>query len=103
MVVESNGSVNTGLRVAVKGVEQRVAIRIVVGRQLCFDVRQGNITAHSNVQTLRYLWDVEVRVNLDGVISVFFAKARGLVWASLCFAAEEFLAQNAFGGGEAVI
>src|SRR5580704_14220586 len=91
MVVDLGGGVDAGLRVAIKGVEQRVAEGVIVGSELGFDVRERNVAADADVHALRHLWKVEVRIHHHWIIAIFFVLT------------QQLLTEDAVRGGEAVV
>src|SRR5262249_5211578 len=89
--IDLHRSVDTALRVAIIGISQRVAVGIVIGGQLRFDIRQRNIASDSHVQSIGDFWEIKVCVDHYGVESV------GPV---LC---QKLVAENTHGGSEAII
>ncbi len=68
-----------------------MAIGVVVGRKLRLDVRQRNVPAYADVHALRHLRNVEIEVRHGNVEAILFVRSQKLV------------AENALGGGEAII
>ena len=74
MRVDPRRRVNPSLRVTVKRIKQRVAVRIVIRRQLRFDVGQRNVAPDANISSLANVWEIHVQIHHHRIEAILFSR-----------------------------
>ena len=70
MVAQFGRGVDSVLRVAIIGIENGVTVRVVVRRQLRFNVRQRDISPHPDIRSKAYMRIYRSQVVHDRVIAI---------------------------------
>jgi len=76
VIAQLRGHIDPGLRVAIEGVSERVAISIIIGGELRLDIRQRDVAADANVHALRHLRHIQIDISHRQVEAVLLVLAQ---------------------------